>query len=165
MQQHRTEASSDYNDDFFAWTQHQAKLLRILDRLGSELPTGLDITKIAEEIEGLGGSDLSAVKSWIRQIFVHLIKVASDPNAKATMHWQAEAASFHADMLDRYTASMRQLIDMQPLWNSALKIAQLRLREHDVPLARSIPVECPYSVQDIVSNEFEFDEALKRLRT
>jgi len=48
-----------YDEDFYAWTQHQAALLRRLSPAGNEL----DLEHIAEEIEDLGRSDLRAARS------------------------------------------------------------------------------------------------------
>ena len=81
MQQHKPHAPG-YDEDYFAWTQHQAKLLRTLEELRPERPVGLDLAHLAEEIEGLGSADLNTVKSLIRQVMVHLIKAASDPQAR-----------------------------------------------------------------------------------
>jgi hypothetical protein len=54
-------ASSEtlYDEDFYAWTQQQAALLRRLPPPGNEL----DLEHIAEEIEDLGRSDLRAARS------------------------------------------------------------------------------------------------------
>ena len=68
------------------------------------------------------------------------------------------------ELLDHYTPSMRQLVDIQVLWQSALKLAELRLAEYDRSLAPLIPAECPYTVEDIVSDKFDFDAALRQLR-
>src|SRR5215471_15258146 len=48
-----------YEEDFYAWTQQQAELLRRLPTISNEL----DIEHIAEEIEDLGRSDLRAAQS------------------------------------------------------------------------------------------------------
>lgn len=164
MNEHRTTSAAGYQEDFYAWTQRQAKLLRSLERLGAELPVEIDLSHVAEEIEGLGSADLNSVKSFIRQILVHLIKATSDPAAKAVSHWRTEATTFQVELLDRYTPSMRQLIDMQALWDRAMKLASLVLSEHGRSVAPGIPSECPYSVADMIADEFNFDELLARLR-
>jgi hypothetical protein len=60
-----------YDDDFFAWTQQQAELLRRLAPPGNEL----DLEHIAEEIEDLGRSDLRAARSLCQHIIEHLLKL------------------------------------------------------------------------------------------
>ena len=49
-----------YEEDFYAWTQWQADLLRRLPDISNEL----DVEHIAEEIEDLGRSDLRAAQSF-----------------------------------------------------------------------------------------------------
>jgi hypothetical protein len=162
--EHRSTADANYDRDFFAWTQHQAKLLRALERLRSDLPTGLDIEHVAEEIEDLGKAALRGVTSLIRQIFVHLIKAASDSDARAQAHWRAESTAFQADLPDLYAPSMRHAIDMNALWKKALRIADTGLQEHGSALAPDIPAQCPYAVADMIAEDFSFDRALERLR-
>jgi hypothetical protein len=112
LNQHRTAQAPSYEADFYAWTQHQAKLLRALKRL-SGLPGELDLERVAEEVRDLGGAELNQVRSFIRQIFIHLIKAASDPNSRAVRHWKVEVANFHGELLDRYTPAMRPLIALE----------------------------------------------------
>ena len=162
--QQRPHIAPDYDEDFFAWTRHQAKLLRTLDRRRPDLPAGLDLKQVAEEIQDLGSAELNSVKSLIRQILVHLIKGASEPASTALGHWRTEATTFHFDMLDAYTPSMRRLIDMEKLWGRALKLADLGLSEHGSSGSAEVPAECPFSVEDLVAEEFSFDAALERLR-
>ena len=53
----------DYDDDFYAWTQHQAEVLR-------EMPVAdnrFDRENVAEEIETLGRSERDAVRSHVRR--------------------------------------------------------------------------------------------------
>ena len=54
MQQHHPNISPGYDEDFFAWTRHQAELLRAVRSRGADLPAGIDLDHLAEEIEDLG---------------------------------------------------------------------------------------------------------------
>lgn len=163
MQQHQPRVSPDYDEDFYAWTQHQAKLLRASKASASDLPMGIDLERLAEEIEDLGKAELRGVTSVIRQIMVHLIKGASAPKSDALGHWRTEATTFNLDLPDRYARSMRQLIDMQDLWRRSLKAAEVGLREHGRKLSPRIPKACPYALDDLLNESFDFDEALKKL--
>ena len=163
MGEHRTAVAPDYDTDFFAWTQHQAKLLRALNGQRSDLPETLDIDHVAEEIEDLGKAEVNAAKNLIRQILLHLIKAASDPESPALSHWRAEATNFNVALPDRYAPSMRQLIEMQKLWQGARKAAAASLRGHGARLAADLPEECPFSLDEIISQDFDFDDSLRRL--
>ena len=58
----------DYEEDFYAWTVEQARLLR-----SGEL-TSIDVANIAEEIESLGRSDKRAIESRLTVLLMHLLK-------------------------------------------------------------------------------------------
>ncbi|MFL5166125.1 MAG: DUF29 family protein, partial [Microvirga sp.] len=64
-----------YDEDAHAWAQQQADALRRLARTGRDLPNELDLENVAEEIEDVGIAQRSSAESFIRQIFVHLIKL------------------------------------------------------------------------------------------
>src|SRR5262249_35241746 len=60
-----------YEEDFYAWTQQQAGLLRRLPVISNEL----DVEHIAEEIEDLGRGDLRTAQSLCEQIVEHFSKL------------------------------------------------------------------------------------------
>ena len=62
-----------YADDFYAWTQHQAMVLRTM----AVADNRFDRDNLAEEIEALGRSERDAVRSQIRRIIGHLLKLAA----------------------------------------------------------------------------------------
>ena len=62
-----------YDKDFVAWSKQQAEALRAAARSGSN--QRLDWQNLAEEIEGLGISQRSVLRSQIRRIIRHLIKL------------------------------------------------------------------------------------------
>jgi hypothetical protein len=63
--------ASLYEEDFYAWTQQQAELLRRLPAVGNEI----DLEHIAEEIADLGRSDLRAAQSLCAHIVEHFLKL------------------------------------------------------------------------------------------
>ena len=83
-----------YEADFLLWTERQAAELRGLAKSRRDLPNALDLEHVAEEIEDLGRSELAAVKSYIRQILIHAIKIAARPKSDARFHWAEEIATF-----------------------------------------------------------------------
>jgi Domain of unknown function DUF29 len=62
-----------YEDDFFAWTQLQAKELRRFARTRPNLP--LDLAHIAEEVADLGKSQRDSLRSWARRVIEHLLLI------------------------------------------------------------------------------------------
>ena len=69
-----------YEDDFYAWTRHQASALR---RLADQRWTGpLDLLHLAEEVEGLGSEQQWAVESQLERIIEHLLKLEHSPSSQ-----------------------------------------------------------------------------------
>jgi hypothetical protein len=59
-------------------------------------------------------------------IFVHLVKVISVTKPELRVKRHGEIARFHSEMTTRFTNAMRQDIDVQGLWQSALPGSQVR---------------------------------------
>ncbi len=163
MQQHQPRISPNYDEDFYAWTQHQARLLRAVGKSASALPSDIDIDHLAEEIEDLGKSELRAVTNLIRQIVVHLIKAASAPRSDASAHWRTETITFHSEIPGYYGPSMRRLIDLEAIWKRALKLAKAALEEDGDALSPAIPSSCPFTLDDFLTEDFVPGEALGKL--
>lgn len=136
MNRHRPPVPSQYDDDFYAWTQQQAEAWRALDKHTATLPVQVDLGAIAEEIEDLGKADLNVVVGLTQQILIHLIKAVSAPDAMALSHWRVEATAFSLRLARRYVPSMRRNVDMQSIWDDAVKIAGATLEEYHGALAR-----------------------------
>ena len=90
-----TEADGSlYDEDFYAWTQQQAELLRH----GPAASNRLDYDLIAEEIEDLGKSELHACQSLCEHIIEHLLKIeysglTNRPITGATRSWSGACSS------------------------------------------------------------------------
>ena len=150
---------SIYDDDFFAWTQEQAAALRQLSEKGGI--AGVDVVHVAEEIEDLGKRDLREVRSFLQRLFEHLIKIKSCPNSADVLHWRAEARSFRRSAAEAYAPSMRRLLDMARMWRVGRKAAGEALG--DLGLSLSGPSDCPFTLDDILLDSFDIDDALARL--
>jgi hypothetical protein len=106
-----------YDRDVLAWSEHQATLLRRVAR--GERVNDIDWTHVVEEIEDVGLSELNAVRSYLRQILAHLLKLHGWPGLSACHHWRSEIAAFQAVAQRRFAPSMRQGIDLAPIYAQA----------------------------------------------
>lgn len=152
-----------HDSDFLVWTERQARVLRDLASRRADLPNELDIENLAEEIEDLGRSEFNAFKSHIRNIMLHLIKAACEPDARAVPHWSSEARAFHWSMLDKHSPSMPSRIDLATLWAQAREGALEDLAEIRGASACEIPAICPFGIEDFIAKKFDFRALLARL--
>lgn len=148
--------ASLYDEDFYAWTQEQAKLLR-------RLPPGdnrLDTELIAEEIEDLGKSELHTCQSLCEHIIEHLLKLEYSGLAEPADHWRREVTEWRVQLARKLTRSIEVKLDFPGRYRTALRL--LRQVEPDMPgLMVRMPTECPYSLDQILGSAEEdwFPEA------
>lgn len=152
-----------YETDVYAWSQRQAALLRdIASR--STRSNELDWEHLAEEIEDVGNSALNAVRSFLRQFLLHLIKAAYSPQQALAPRWGDEAIRFHGDAVDRLTPSMKPLIDIEALWSRAVQGAKASLALYGESFTQAPPVMCPFSLDELTNSSFDVGAAIDRLR-
>ena len=134
-----------YDDDFYAWTQEQAALLR----RGPPAANRLDIELIAEEIEDLGKSELHAAQSLCEHIIEHLLKLEFSGLDEPASHWRHEITEWRLQLEKKLTRSIVAKLDLLARYRSALRL--LRYFESDAPgLIGGVPAECPYSLDQII---------------
>lgn len=150
--------------DIYAWTAAQAATVRELSRR-NDLPTGLDLPNIAEEIEDLGINELNAVRSHIRLILVPLMKAISAADSSAKAHWQDEAINWQSELLDRITPAMRTKLDLTAIWRAAIRQAGKSLRAHGHELTPGLASleGCPLTLDELCSPDFDFGQLLTKL--
>jgi hypothetical protein len=155
--------TAGYEEDVFAWSQHQAALLRALAGSGLGLPNELDLEHVAEEIEDVGNSELNSVLSHLEGMLIHLAKAASSPEANAARHWLNEVNEHQRQALRCFTPGMARRIDAEALWRSARRRAAASLALFEEKLA-DLPDGCPYGLADLLSDEPNATVLLARLR-
>ena len=140
----RTDASL-YDDDFYAWTQEQASLLRQLPILNNRLDTEL----IAEEIEDLGRSEVRSAQSLCEHIIEHLLKLEYSGLEEPARHWRAEIVEWRLQLDKTLTRSIRAKLSLPDRYRAALRL----LREQDLPeLMERLPSNCPYSIDQVIGS-------------
>ncbi len=135
-----------YEDDILEWSERQARLLRdhAAGRPGNEAP---DWANVIEEIESVGRSQLSAVRSLLVQALLHDLKIAAWPLSRDVPHWRAEARGFRDEAADTYAPSMRQHIDMAELYRRALRRLP-DIQDGQPPLP--VPDACPATLDELL---------------
>ena len=96
-----------YDEDFYAWTQQQATLLR------KGAVQDLDLANLAEEIESLGKSQQHVLESRLEKLVLHLLKWHYQPSGRVTGHsWYSTIAEHRrqiaaqAELRDRHVDLM-----------------------------------------------------------
>lgn len=136
---------TNYEQDFYRWTQTQAELLR-QGKLAE-----VDLEHIAEEIESMGKSDRRAISSHLRNILLHLLKYHYQPSRRSRSwensidHSRREAESIIKDS-PSLRAQVPELIADE--YASARKSASRQTR---LPL-ESFPETCPFKLEQVTGD-------------
>jgi hypothetical protein len=134
-----------YDEDFYAWTQEQAELLR----QGSAASNRLDFDLIAEEIEDLGKSELHTVQSLCEHIIEHLLKLEYSGLAEPVRHWRREIAEWRVQLRRKSTRSILAKLDLADRYRTAVQF--LQYLEDDIPgLVARVPAKCPYPLDQVL---------------
>jgi Domain of unknown function DUF29 len=103
---------SDYDTDIALWSEHQAALLR--RRAAGQLvnDADLDWPNIAEEIEALGRSERSSLRSKITTVIEHLMRLQASPTTAPRRGWKATILRARGDIGDllKDSPSLRPLV-------------------------------------------------------
>lgn len=138
---------SNYQTDFYAWTQQQAVLLKA-GRLSE-----LDAINLLEEIESMGRSEKRELDSRLTVLLVHLLKWQYQP-VRRGKSWQLTIEGQRdncADVLEDNPSLKAQLEAL--LVRSYNKARTLAAKE--TGLDKSIfPLTCSWTLADILDNEF-----------
>jgi len=142
-----------YEDDFFAWTQHQAMVLRSM----AVADNRFDRENVAEEIESLGRSERDAVRSQIRRIIEHLLKLSFSPAQQPRFDWMASIAEARSTLGDKISPTLRRDAEtmLARLYRDGRHRAELALRGYgENQTANALPQHCPYSLEDIFREDW-----------
>lgn len=138
-----------YETDFYAWAREQAALLR------AGHYEELDLQNLIEEVDDLGLSLYRSVRSRVRTIIEHLLKLEHSPAPGPRSLWQDTILVQRADLEDDLTASLRARIEAElpKQYERARAAAARALRRHgDDAAAAALPATCPYTIDQIVGD-------------
>jgi hypothetical protein len=139
--------SAAYDDDFFAWTQEQARLLRAGGL------AEIDAENLAEEIESMGKSTRRELRNRLGVLLMHLLKWRYQP-AFQSRSWSNTIAEQRRQAIElvEESPSLASLLadELGNIYRSAAAKAS-----GDTGLAESaFPAECPFTPDEILSDDF-----------
>ncbi|MCC5624625.1 DUF29 domain-containing protein [Nostoc sp. CHAB 5715] len=154
---------ADYDADILLWSERQAAILRDLKARVRGLPNELDLENVAEEIESVGRSELAAVESLVLQILIHAIKATSNTRPDLVAKWGTEASAFNLAASRRVTPAIAGRLDMDDLWQDALRQAALELSRFDERLIEGLPAAAPVDAAPLLAKPLDFGSLVGRI--
>ncbi len=136
-----------YDEDFFAWTQEQARLLR-----AGEL-ADVDAENLAEEIESMGSSDRREIRNRLVVLLTHLLKWQYQPSHRSTS-WRGTIIE-QRQQIDQVVEDSPSLRLVAPEYLEKAFERARRVAAAETDLRDSVfPDECPYTPEQILSEDF-----------
>jgi len=142
-----------YDEDFYAWTQDQAKRLRTQARLHQNEP--LDWQELAEEVEDLGKSELHTCQSLTDQIIAHLLKLQCSRSVEPRAGWETEIAAFRTALERRLTPTIKARLesDLEEHFRQAKRLVRPSFQEFEPHRLALLPEACPYTLDQIIGRD------------
>jgi hypothetical protein len=138
--------SVDYEEDFYAWTVEQARLLRLGDF------SAIDVANIAEEIESMGRSDRRAIESRLTVLLTHLLKWQLQP-AMRSPGWSGTIRD-QRRRIEKYCGSPSPRPFAAEVRSEAYAEAREDTLEETGLPETDFPAECPFTPDEILSRDF-----------
>ena len=136
-----------YDEDFFAWTEEQARLLR-----AGELAE-IDALNLAEEVESMGRRDRQELESRLTVLLAHLLKWQVQPDRRSTS-WSGTIR----EQRRQIGRKLRDSPSLRPVLEAVLAEVYADAREDAVEETgiseADFPVDCPFTVEEILSRSF-----------
>ncbi|HEY0832986.1 MAG TPA: DUF29 domain-containing protein [Azospirillum sp.] len=145
-------AATDYDADFYTWTQEQADALRRAADARVNVP--VDWHHLAEEVESLGSEQAYALQSALMRVMEHLLKLQHSPAQEPRAGWQVSVVKHRREAqrrLKRNPGLKGKLADLfAEAWTDARALAAASLATYDGVDPETLPEECPWPVEEVL---------------
>ncbi|MBL0732393.1 MAG: DUF29 domain-containing protein [Desulfosarcina sp.] len=138
---------SEYNLDFFNWTEQQAEYLKA----GKFYL--LDIENLAEEIESMGRSEKRELLNRFSVLLMHLLKWQYQPHLQ-TRSWKVKIRNQRDAILDLLEDSPSLKNVIVDKFTKAYKKARLNASDETGISLKKFPESSPWSVDKILEENF-----------
>jgi hypothetical protein len=136
-----------YYEDFYGWTQEQARLLR------EHRINELDLENLLEEIENMGKSEKRELESRLEVLLMHLLKWQYQPNF--------QGKSWELTIREQRAKSIRHLKENPSLKAQLAEIFEYVYEDARMWAAREtglsleiFPASCPWTFEQVIEPEF-----------
>ena len=140
--------SVTYEQDFYAWAQEQADLLRA-GRLNE-----LDVAHLVEEIESMGARDRRELLSRLQVLILHLLKYQYQP-ARRGKSWLLTITHQRTaiERLLEQSPSLKRLLTAEVIQSVYEKAVREAIIETDLE-PYVFPVDCGYSLDQLFDDNY-----------
>ena len=140
---------SDYDTDFYEWTQHQAAAL-VAGHVSE-----LDLANLADEIESLGKRDRRGLRNNLKVVLTHLLKWRYQPELRQTGHSWESTLIEDRDHIEAILDDSPSLRHQVPAIIAEAYPRARRLTSSETVLPLEIfPETCPWAAEQVLDETF-----------
>jgi hypothetical protein len=141
--------TTQYDQDFYTWTQEQAALLE------ARHFEALDIPNLVEEITSLGARDHRELRRRLQRLVTHLLKWQYQPSRRQTGHsWRSTIRTQRQEIADLLvqSPSLRRTVPEALIARYAMAREHASAQTH-LPL-ETFPETCPWTAEQVLDDHF-----------
>jgi hypothetical protein len=140
-----------YDDDYYAWINAQAALLREVK------PEWLDWRNLAEEVDDLGRSEQRTLESHLEQLLIHLLKWRYQPRKRGGS-WETSILNSrdHIEQLLGDSPSLKTRLDeaLEHAYRRARREAGRQMKMDRRQWEAKLPAECEWTLEQVLDPDF-----------
>ncbi|MBE9237840.1 DUF29 domain-containing protein [Anabaena aphanizomenioides LEGE 00250] len=138
-----------YGQDFFAWVEQTAEILR------SQQWDELDLENLIEEVVDLGKSQQRALQSALRLVLSHLLKWKYQPESRSK-NWQVTITRerLNLDELLAESPSLRRFLTDDEWINATYQRARKEAMVETGLSEEKFAIACPFALNQILDLDF-----------
>jgi len=153
--------TSLYDTDVLLWSEEQAAALRRL--AGTETAPAADWERIAGLIEDVGRSARDHVEAGLRRMLVQAIAGYCDSDSALRHERIRRTLSGQIEAERDLGPTIRARLDLDRLWREAFDEAMREIPRRVFGVPPSIPRTSPFTLDELLDEEFTYDRAVERL--
>lgn len=150
-----------YDTDILLWSEEQAAALRALS--GVEGAYSADWDRIAAAIENVGRSAAADVESGLRSMLVQAISGYCDPDSLLRHERNRRMSDGQHSAARDLSPTVRDRLDLNRIWREAFEEAVIEIPRRILGIPPGIPRDCPFTLDELLSEDFTYDRAVERL--
>jgi hypothetical protein len=150
-----------YDADVLLWSEEQAAALRML--AGADAVPSGDWERLAGLIEDVGRSALAHVEAGLRLMLVQAIAGYCDPDSTLRHERIRRSLSGQIEAERDLSPTIRARLNLDRLWREAFEEAVSEIPRRILGVPPLIPQECPFTLDELLAEDFTYDRAVERL--
>ena len=138
-----------YDQDFFAWTQEQAKLIK------EKSFDKLDFINLIEEVDSIGKREKRELSSRLSLLLMHLLKWKYQPTHRVTS-WELTIKEKRNELIHhlKENPSLRNPENLTETFEHAYEIAILKAAKETKLSPKAFPAFCEWNFEQALNSDF-----------